>query len=116
MDKLYESWGAALLWLLMLPGVLPVLAAAVLVVGLPRARRVRRPGRYRFGVIATAAALVCFSLVPTYSKYVHAHWLEEAQLFWQALGLVVPFFLLISGLKAMASADKTPRDGFWNAL
>ena len=62
MDKLYESWGAALLWLLMLPGVLPVFAAAVLVLGLKRARRVRRPARYRFGVIATAAALVCFHL------------------------------------------------------
>ena len=115
MDKLYESWGAALLWLLMLPGVLPVLAAAVLVVGLRRARRVRRPARYCFGVIATAAALVCFSLVPTYAKYVHAR-RPEAELFWQAFGLAVPFLLLGIGLNAMASADKTPRDGFWNAL
>ena len=115
MDKLYESWGAALLWLLMLPGVLPVFAVAVLVVGLPRARRVRRPARYRFGVIATAAALVCFSLVPTYAKYVHARRLDD-EWFWQALGLAVPFSLLGIGLKAMASADKTPRDGFWNTL
>lgn len=115
MDKLYESWGAALLWLLTLPGVLPVFAAAVLVVGLPRARRVQRPTRYRFGVIATAAALACFSLVPTYAKYVHAHRFE-VELFWQALGLFVPFLLLGIGLKAMASADKPRRDGFWNAL
>jgi hypothetical protein len=114
-DTLYESLSAALLWLLMLPGVLPVFAAAVLVLGLRRARRVRRPIRYRFGVITTAAALVCFSLIPTYAKYVHARRPDE-EWFWQALGLVVPFCLLGIGLTAMANAGKTPHGDVWNAL
>ena len=43
--------------------------------------------------------------------YVHARRLDD-EWFWQALGLAVPFSLLGIG----ASADKTPRDGFWNTL
>ena len=111
MDEFRDSIGAALLWLLMLPGVLPGLAVAVLVLGLPRARRVRRPIRYGFGVIATAAALVGFSLIPAYTKYVHARRPDE-EWFWQLLGLVVPFVLLGIGLDAMARANNTPRDDF----
>ena len=107
--------GATLLWLLMLPGVLPLLAVAVLVLGLPRARRVRRPARYGFGVITTAAALVCFSLIPRYAKYVHARGVDQ-EWFWQLLGLVVPFVLLGIGLNAMAGANNTPRDDFWDSV
>ena len=92
----------------MLPGVLPLLAMAVLVLGLRRARRVRRAVRYRFGVIATAAALVCFSLIPAYAKYVHARGVDE-EWFWQLLGLVVPFVLLGIGLNAMAQANNAAR-------
>ena len=91
------------------------MAVAVLVLGLPRARRVRRPIRYGFGVITTAAALVCFSLIPAYAKYVHARRPDE-EWFWQLLGLVVPFLLLCIGLDAMAKANKTPRDDFWGSL
>jgi hypothetical protein len=113
MDEFRDSVSAALLWFLMLPGVLPLLAVAVLVLGLPRARRVRRPVRYGFGVITTSAALVCFSLIPRYAKYVHARGVDE-EWFWQALGLLVPFLLLLAGLQAMAGADKAPRHTFWN--
>ena len=91
------------------------MAVAVLVLGLPRARRVRRPIRYGFGVITTAAALVCFSLIPAYAKYVHARRPDE-EWFWQLLGIVVPFLLLGIGLDAMARANKTPRDDFWGSL
>ena len=106
MDEFRDSVGAALLWLLMLPGVLPALALAVVVLGLRRARRVRQPVRYTFGVIVTAAALICFSLIPTYAKYVHAGGFQE-EWFWQLLGLVVPFVLFGIGLNVMASANKT---------
>lgn len=109
MDEFRESVGAALLWLLMLPGVLPLLAVAVLFLGLRRARRVRQPARYGFGVIVTAAALVCFSLIPAYAKYVHARGVDE-EWFWQLLGLAVPFVLLGVGLNAMAWANKARRD------
>ena len=109
-----DSVAAALLWFLMLPGVLPLMAVAVLVLGLRRARRVRRPARYGFGVIVTAAALVCFSLIPAYARYVHARGVDE-EWFWQLLGLIVPFVLLGVGLSAMARA-KTPRDDFWDSL
>jgi len=114
-EEFRDSVGAALLWLLMLPGVLPGLAVALLVLGLGRARRVRRPIGYRFGVITTAAALVCFSLIPAYAKYVHARRPDE-EWFWQLLGLVVPFLLLCIGLGAMARAHKTPRDDFGGSL
>lgn len=112
MDELYDSVAAALLWVLMLPGVLPLLAVGVLVFGLRHAGRVRHPIRYGTGVIAVAAALVCFSLVPSYAAYVHARGVAE-EWFWQALGLIVPFLLLMSGLSAMAGANKTPPADFW---
>ena len=57
----------------------------------------------------TAAALVCFSLIPAYAKYVHARRPDE-EWFWQLLGLVVPFVVLGIGLDAMASANRTRRD------
>jgi hypothetical protein len=114
-DEFRDSVGAVLLWLLMLPGVLPLLAVAVLVLGLRRARRIRQPVRYSFGVIATAAALVCFSLIPVYAKYIHARGVEETEWFWQLMGLVVPFVLLGIGLNAMARAN-TPRNDFWDSL
>lgn len=98
----------------MLPGVLPGLAVAVLVVGLRRARRARQPLRYGFGVITTAASLVCFSLIPTYARHVHARRPAE-EWFWQLLGLVVPFVLLSIGLGAMARANRAPRYRFWGS-
>jgi hypothetical protein len=113
-DEFRDSVGAALLWLLMLPGVLPGLAVAVLVLGLRRARRIHRSVRYSFGVIATAVALVCFSLIPAYAKYVHARRPDE-EWFWQLLGLVAPFVLLCIGLDAMARANKTGRNDFWDS-
>jgi hypothetical protein len=108
-DEFRDSVGAALLWLLRLPGVLPLLAVVVLILGLRRARRVRQPARYGFGVIVTAVALGCFSLIPAYAKYLHARGVDE-EWFWQLLGLAVPFVLLGLGLNAMARANKTPRD------
>lgn len=111
MDEFRDSVGAAFLWLLMLPGVLPALALAVLVWGLRRAGRVRRPVRYSFGVILTAAAPICFSLIPMYAKYVHARGFNE-EWFWQLLGVVVPFVVLGIGLNTMASANKTRRDNW----
>ena len=113
MDDFYDRASAWFLWLLMLPGVLPLLALTVLVLGFPRAKRVRRPARYRFGLIATAASLVCFSLVPTYARYLHARHVNE-EWFWQALGLLVPFFMLLVGLQALSSADRAPRRRFWD--
>ena len=77
MDDLYDRLSAALLRVLMLPGVLPGLAAAVLIFGFRRAARVRRPGRYRFGLVVVAIALVGFSLVPTYARYIHARRVDE---------------------------------------
>src|SRR5688572_868851 len=92
----------------MLPGVLPLFAVAVLFLGLRRARKVRHPARYGFGVIVTAAAVVCFSLIPAYAKHVHARGVDE-EWFWQLLGLAAPFVLLGVGLSVMARADKAPR-------
>ena len=114
-NEFRDSVGAALLWFLMLPGVLPLSALAVLVLGLRRARRVPQPAYYRFGVIVTAVALVSFSLIPAYAKYVHARRVYE-EWFWQLLGLVVPFVLLLIGLSGMTRGNKAPRDGFWNSL
>jgi len=114
-DALYEAASAWLFWVVTRPGVLPLIALAVLVFGLRHARRVGRPIRYRFGVIVTAAAFVCFSLIPTYGEYVHTRGVKE-EWFWQALGLVVPFVLLGLGLNIMTSARKTSRDQhFWHA-
>ena len=105
MNEFRDSVGAALLWFLMLPGVLPLLALAVLVFGLRKARRVPRPAYYGFGVIVTAGAIVSFSLIPAYAKYVHARRVSE-EWFWQLLGLVIPFVLLMVGLSAMTRGNK----------
>jgi hypothetical protein len=51
--------------LLKVPGVPPILAAAILVVGLPAARRSRRPRLSFLFVIGSALVLLCFWLTPT---------------------------------------------------
>jgi hypothetical protein len=57
--------------LLKVPGVLPLLAAAILVIGLPKARRSRRPRSSSLGVIGSALVVVGFWLGPTY----HVPWI-----------------------------------------
>jgi len=104
MDDWYDWLSAALLSLLMLPGVLPLLSVAVLVFGFRRARRVRRPVPYCVGVIIVAGALIAFSFVPTFARYVHAQG-PDAEWFWLLAGLVVPFALLLLGLQIMHWAD-----------
>src|SRR5688572_9501472 len=104
-NEFRDSVGAALLWFLMLPGVLPLLAVTVLVLGLRRARKVPRPAYDAFGVIVIAGALVDFSLIPAYAKYVHARRVDEVW-FCQFLGLAVPFALLLAGLGAMDRGNK----------
>lgn len=115
MDAFFDSVGAALVSVLLLPGVLPLLALAVLVLGLPRARRARRPIRYRFGVISTAAGLLGFSLLRPYARYIHARG-ADPEWFWLLIGLLVPCFLIGSGLSALSQANNTPRDDFWSSL
>jgi hypothetical protein len=104
MDDVRDWIGAALLWLLMLPGVLPLLSLAVLVFGFRRAPRVRRPVLYRFGVIIMAAALIGFSLAPTCARHIHSLQPEEEWLLLLAC-LAVPFGVLLLGLQIMTWAD-----------
>jgi hypothetical protein len=104
MDDLRDWLGATLLWLLMLPGVLPLLSIAVLVFGFRRAPRVHRPVRYRFGVIIVASALIGFSLVPTCARHIHSQQPKE-EWFWLLACLAVPFGTLLLGLQIMTWAD-----------
>jgi hypothetical protein len=100
MNGIYDTISAALLWLLLLPGVLPGLAVAVLVFGFRHARNVSSPGFYSLGVIAVAAALIGFSLVPTFARYIHARG-SDVEWMWLLATVVVPFVVFCTGLQVM---------------
>ncbi|MCA1558988.1 MAG: hypothetical protein LC753_07035 [Acidobacteria bacterium] len=61
--------------LLEVPGVPPILAVAVLAVGLPVARRSRRPRLLYLGVFGSALVLMCFWLRPTVNVLAWPPWL-----------------------------------------
>ena len=108
--------GASLMYTV--PAVLTLLAAAVLVVGLRQARRFRRPGRFRAGVIATAFGLVCVWALP--AAVLIAMDRQDYEMLLLIAALFVAASLLGAGINAMSRANNTPRDEirdpFWDNL
>ena len=92
----------------LLPAVLSLLALAVLRLGLPRAPRYRRPGRWRVGVVLTAVGLVAVWLLPALVlKIVDNPDLDGILL---VLAVALGMSVLGGGLQAMSKADNTARD------
>jgi hypothetical protein len=87
----------------LLPMVLTMLAVAVLQVGLPRAPRYRRPGRWRAGVIMTALVLISIWLLPAGVFMFVGNTQIEGLLF--ILALVCGAGVLGGGLQALSKAN-----------
>jgi hypothetical protein len=92
----------------LLPVLLTVLALMVLRFGLPRARRYRRPGRWRAGVIATAVGLVGVWLLPLGVLMAVDNQELDGLLF--ILAVVCGMSVLGGGLQALSTANNTPSD------
>jgi hypothetical protein len=86
-----------LLWLL------PLVALALLVFGLPEAHTFRHPDFFRIGIIATALGLVSFLLLPWYLASIAIKELEVPLLI---LGLFISATLVAGGLRFIGMADK----------
>jgi FtsH-binding integral membrane protein len=86
-----------LLWLL------PLVALALLVFGLPEAHTFRHPDFFRIGIIATAVGLVSFLLLPWYLASIAIKELEVPLLI---LGLFISATLVVGGLQFIGRADK----------
>jgi hypothetical protein len=101
--------------LLLSPVALALLGLAILVVGLPRAPKFRRPGRLRGGVIALALAFITFWPLQFVASRIPVSFPE----FGMALHLLAGFIsicLLTGGLESMRMANNTPRDDSWEFL
>lgn len=96
----------------MVPVILSVLAVAVLGFGRPQARRCRRPGRFRAGVIATALGLVCLWLLPASVALTVGD--SDVELLLLIGALIISGSLLGGGLEAIRRANNTPGDDSWD--
>src|SRR5688572_3072607 len=90
----------------LLPAVLSVLALVVLRLGLPRAHRHRRPGRWRAGIIMTALGLVSVWLLPVGVIMFVDNTEIDGLLF--ILALACGAGVLGGGIEALRTADNTP--------
>ena len=104
---------APLVWSMFLrEGGAELLALLVLIVGMPLARRFRRPGRFRAGAILIALSLVTFwPMQRAAASMTFRFWEYNAIL--HVLGLLMSVTLLAAGLEAMRRAVNTPeQDSF----
>jgi hypothetical protein len=97
-----------------LPIVLSVLAGAILLVGLPRARHFRQPFRFTIGLVLVAAGLVSSwilqVLVATQVRHPELRWVLHIVAF------VFSVSLFGGGMKAVSQANNTARDDFYDDL
>lgn len=101
--------------LLLSPGFLAVVGAAILLWGLPRTQRYRRPGRFRAGVIALALALITFWPLQFLASRLPVSFAE----FKTALHILAGFMsicLLTGGLESIRMSNNTPRGDAWEFL
>jgi hypothetical protein len=90
----------------------PVLAVAILAIGLPLARRFRRPGRFRTGVVVLALAFATFwPLQYLAASFDLPFWEYEAVL--HGLAFFISLCLFSGGLETMRRASNTPQDDSW---
>jgi hypothetical protein len=106
------SWLAPLL---LSPTGLMILGLIILAVGLPRAGRFRRPGRFRGGIIALALAFTTFwPLQFLVSRIEVPFW--EFKMALHLFGGFISICMLTGGLEAIRMANNTPRDDSWEFL
>jgi hypothetical protein len=98
----------------LLPIVLTMFAVAVLWVGLPRAPRYRRPGRWRAGIIMTSLGLIGLWLLPAGVFIFVGNTQIDGLLF--ILALVCAAGVLGGGLQALSRANNTPTDDQWDSI
>jgi hypothetical protein len=98
----------------LVPMVLTMLAVAVLWVGLPRAPRYRRPGRWRAGIIMTALGLISLWLLPAGVFVFGGNTPIDGLLF--ILAMVFGAGVLGGGLQALSKANNTPSDDQWDSI
>ena len=98
----------------LLPVVLTVLALIVLWLGLPRAHRYRRPGRWRAGVMMTALGLVGVWLLPAGVLIVVDNTELEGLLF--ILAVFCGMGVLGGGIEALRTANNTPSGDQWDSI
>ena len=90
----------------------PVLAVAILAIGLPLARRFRRPERFRIGVVLVAVAFATFwPLQYLAASFDLPFWEYQAVL--HGLAFFISVCLLSGGLETMRRASNTAHDDSW---
>ena len=94
---------------------LVILGVLTLAIGLPRARRFRRPARFRGGVIALALAFITFwplQFLAARFELPYAEWSVALHL----LSGFISICLLTGGLEAIRMASNTPEADSWEFL
>jgi hypothetical protein len=112
-EPILDTVSGPLFLALLIPGVLPALALAVLAIGLPLSRKFRPRGRFVTGLSAVALGFVCLWQLP---KLLARLPTPEARVELEAplliVGLVVAGFLLVCGFQLMGSCEwKRGQDG-----
>jgi len=105
-EPILDAVSGPLFLALLTPGVLPVLALAVLALGLPLSRKFRPQGRFVAGLSAVAGGFVCLWQFPKLMARLPT---PEARVQLEAplliVGLVVSGFLLVCGVQLMGSCE-----------
>ena len=101
--------------LLLLPEVPLVVGAVILVVALPRARRYRRPARFRAGVIAIAVALITFWPLQHLIASLDLGY-REYNIFLHGLAVFLSICLVTGGIEGIRRASNSPHDDSWEFL
>ena len=100
--------GRALFLLVVMPGGLPILALAILAIGLPLAPKFRDPGQFTRGLFGVSLALVCLwlllprmvALLPTDDAPAQLEGIP-----WLIVGLLISGLLLTGGVYLIGSAN-----------
>ena len=100
---------------LLSPAGLGILGLLILAIGLPRARRLRRPARFRGGVWAVAVAFSTFRPLQGLAARVELPFPEWAAAL-HLLSAFVSICLLTGGLEAIRQANNTPEGDSWEFL
>ena len=100
---------------LLSPAGLVILGLLILAIGLPRARRFRRPARFRAGVLALAAAFSTFWPLQFLAAQIELPFPEWSVAFHLLSGFI-SICLLTGGLEAIRMANNTPEGDSWEFL
>ena len=91
--------------------LLPLLAVALLVIGLPEAHTFRRPDYFRIGIIVIAVSLCLW--IPGYFIKIDNQSLAEVLFL---LLLFISGCALTAGIKLIRMADNKPQDDYWDNI